>query len=232
MLPPPPPVQTGLQGESASLSRGLHPFPTGHVPSKLQEVQIPLISLPLCRLLYGHLSYITLDMLCAGDITDMRTVCEVHPTEGPWPSLGFQTLTCVEPGALLGGWQFRMAGPLQASEAQHRVAFSWVGEPGVAWARQSTPRALWNQALLEHPGFHMGPGALPTACHPMPPTLCRQDSGESSACLQQSLGPGGWGQGHGSAQGSPHAGGCRPPDSPLMGKPSSLPGRLWGSTRL
>ncbi|XP_045855644.1 serine protease 38 [Meles meles] len=50
--------------------------PQGHVPSKLQEVQIPLISLPLCRLLYGHLSYITLDMLCAGDITDMRTVCE------------------------------------------------------------------------------------------------------------------------------------------------------------
>ncbi|XP_032191029.1 serine protease 38 [Mustela erminea] len=50
--------------------------PQGHVPNKLQEVQIPLISLPLCRLLYGHLSYIMLDMLCAGDIRDMRTVCE------------------------------------------------------------------------------------------------------------------------------------------------------------
>lgn len=142
-------MQTGLQGEPASLSPGLHSFLTGHVPNKLQEVQIPLISLPLCRLLYGHLSYIMPDMLCAGDIRDMRTVCEVHPTEGPRPSLGFQTLTCVEPGVLLGGWQFRTAGPLQASKAQHHVAFSWVGEPGVAWAPQSTPRALWNPALLE-----------------------------------------------------------------------------------
>uniref|UniRef100_A0A452RRF7 tryptase n=1 Tax=Ursus americanus TaxID=9643 RepID=A0A452RRF7_URSAM len=42
----------------------------------LQEAQIPLISLPLCQLLYGHLSYIMLDMLCAGDIRNMRTVCE------------------------------------------------------------------------------------------------------------------------------------------------------------
>ncbi|XP_022347373.1 serine protease 38 [Enhydra lutris kenyoni] len=50
--------------------------PQGHVPNKLQEVQTPLISLPLCQLLYGHLSYIMLDMLCAGDIRDMRTVCE------------------------------------------------------------------------------------------------------------------------------------------------------------
>lgn len=70
------------------LSLGLHSFPTGHIPDKLQEAQIPLISLPLCQLLYGHLSYIMLDMLCAGDIRNMRTVCEVHPTEGQWPSLG------------------------------------------------------------------------------------------------------------------------------------------------
>lgn len=54
---------------------------------------MPLISLPLCQLLYGHLSYIMLDMLCAGDIRNVKTVCEVHPTEGPWPSLGLSDVS-------------------------------------------------------------------------------------------------------------------------------------------
>lgn len=49
---------------------------------------MPLISLPLCQLLYGHLSYIMMDMLCAGDIKNMKTVCEVLPSEGQGPSLG------------------------------------------------------------------------------------------------------------------------------------------------
>ncbi|XP_045336282.1 serine protease 38 [Leopardus geoffroyi] len=48
----------------------------GHTSDKLQEAQMPLISLPLCQLLYGHLSYIMMDMLCAGDIKNMKTVCE------------------------------------------------------------------------------------------------------------------------------------------------------------
>ncbi|KAF3815617.1 hypothetical protein GH733_016509 [Mirounga leonina] len=50
--------------------------PQGRVPEKLQEVRVPLISLPLCQLLYGHLSHVMSDMLCAGDIWNVRTVCE------------------------------------------------------------------------------------------------------------------------------------------------------------
>ncbi|XP_077713573.1 serine protease 38 isoform X1 [Canis aureus] len=50
--------------------------PQGYVTDHLQEAQMPLISLPLCQLLYGHLSYIMLDMLCAGDIRNVKTVCE------------------------------------------------------------------------------------------------------------------------------------------------------------
>nr|XP_055189698.1 serine protease 38 [Nyctereutes procyonoides] len=50
--------------------------PQGYVTDHLQEAQMPLISLPLCQLLYGQLSYIMLDMLCAGDIRNVKTVCE------------------------------------------------------------------------------------------------------------------------------------------------------------
>ncbi|XP_011815912.1 PREDICTED: serine protease 38 [Colobus angolensis palliatus] len=48
----------------------------GETSDELQEVQLPLIPEPWCRLLYGHLSYIMPDMLCAGDILNVKTVCE------------------------------------------------------------------------------------------------------------------------------------------------------------
>ncbi|XP_007113989.2 LOW QUALITY PROTEIN: serine protease 38 [Physeter macrocephalus] len=48
----------------------------GDTSDKLQEVQLPLVPLPLCQLLYGHTSYILPDMLCAGDLRDMKTACE------------------------------------------------------------------------------------------------------------------------------------------------------------
>ena len=63
-------------------SLGLHSFLTGDTSDKLQEVQLPLIPLRLCQLLYGHTSYILSDMLCAGDLRDMKTACEVRPTVG------------------------------------------------------------------------------------------------------------------------------------------------------
>nr|XP_012420186.1 PREDICTED: serine protease 38 [Odobenus rosmarus divergens] len=50
--------------------------PQGRIPEKLQETRMPLISLPLCQLVYGHLSHIMSDMLCAGDVWNVRTVCE------------------------------------------------------------------------------------------------------------------------------------------------------------
>uniref|UniRef100_A0A8I5NUC6 Serine protease 38 n=1 Tax=Papio anubis TaxID=9555 RepID=A0A8I5NUC6_PAPAN len=48
----------------------------GETSDELQEVQLPLIPEPWCRLLYGHVSYIMPDMLCAGDILNVKTVCE------------------------------------------------------------------------------------------------------------------------------------------------------------
>ncbi|XP_065729834.1 serine protease 38 [Phocoena phocoena] len=48
----------------------------GDTSDKLQEVQLPLVPLPLCQLLYGHTSYILPDMLCAGDLRNMKTACE------------------------------------------------------------------------------------------------------------------------------------------------------------
>lgn len=62
----------------------------------------------------------------------------------------------------------------------------------MAWAPQSTPRALWNPALLEQPRFHMGPGALPTAvilCHP--PCAGRTVARAQSACTRASALAGG-----------------------------------------
>ena len=46
---------------------------------------MPLIPLILCQLLYGHPSLIQPDMMCAGDLMNMKTVCEVHPTAGAGP---------------------------------------------------------------------------------------------------------------------------------------------------
>ncbi|XP_057564427.1 serine protease 38 [Hippopotamus amphibius kiboko] len=48
----------------------------GDTTDKLQEVQLPLVPLRLCQLLYGHPSHILPDMLCAGDIRDLKTACE------------------------------------------------------------------------------------------------------------------------------------------------------------
>ncbi|XP_035136786.1 serine protease 38 isoform X1 [Callithrix jacchus] len=48
----------------------------GETSDELQEVQLPLIPQTWCRLLYGHISYIMPDMLCAGDILNIKTVCE------------------------------------------------------------------------------------------------------------------------------------------------------------
>ncbi|XP_003354214.3 serine protease 38 [Sus scrofa] len=48
----------------------------GDTSDKLQEAQLPLIPSPLCQLLYGHTSYILPDMLCAGDLRNMKTVCK------------------------------------------------------------------------------------------------------------------------------------------------------------
>ena len=56
------------------------PPPTGETSDELQEVQLPLILEPWCHLLYGHMFYIMPDMLCAGDILNAKTVCEVCPS--------------------------------------------------------------------------------------------------------------------------------------------------------
>nr|XP_011770689.1 serine protease 38 [Macaca nemestrina] len=67
-IPPPHPRQ--------ALPPHGSPPPTGETSDELQEVQLPLIPEPWCRLLYGHVSYIMPDMLCAGDILNVKTVCE------------------------------------------------------------------------------------------------------------------------------------------------------------
>nr|XP_031527987.1 serine protease 38 [Vicugna pacos] len=48
----------------------------GDTSDKLQEVQQPLVPLRLCQLLYGDTSHVLPDMLCAGDLGDVKTVCE------------------------------------------------------------------------------------------------------------------------------------------------------------
>ncbi|XP_076994065.1 serine protease 38-like isoform X2 [Tamandua tetradactyla] len=48
----------------------------GYTSDLLQEAQLPLISLYLCQLLYGNPSYVMPDMLCAGNVADLKTVCE------------------------------------------------------------------------------------------------------------------------------------------------------------
>lgn len=87
------------------LSQGLLFFLTG-VSDHLQEVQLPLIPLHLCQLLYGHTSYLLPDMMCAGDLRNGKTPCEVCPTTGTVDQVcGFHVFICFEPpGALLSGW--------------------------------------------------------------------------------------------------------------------------------
>ncbi|XP_065771764.1 serine protease 38 [Muntiacus reevesi] len=47
----------------------------GDTSNKLQEVQLPLVPLYLCQQLYGQTN-IQPDMLCAGNIRDMKTACQ------------------------------------------------------------------------------------------------------------------------------------------------------------
>ncbi|XP_019610579.1 serine protease 38 [Rhinolophus sinicus] len=42
----------------------------------LQEAQLPLIPLRLCQQLYGYTSYLLPDMMCAGDLRNVKTACE------------------------------------------------------------------------------------------------------------------------------------------------------------
>lgn len=67
-------------GEDLSLD--LRFFLTGDSSDHLQEVQMPLIPFALCQLLYGQTSYILPDMICAGDLRNLKTVCEVLSTSG------------------------------------------------------------------------------------------------------------------------------------------------------
>ncbi|XP_037679147.1 serine protease 38-like [Choloepus didactylus] len=61
----------------------------------LQEAQLPLISVFLCKLLYGSPSHIMPDMLCAGNLLNIKTVCEgdsggplVCKHNGTWMQIG------------------------------------------------------------------------------------------------------------------------------------------------
>ncbi|KAB0353216.1 hypothetical protein FD755_024070 [Muntiacus reevesi] len=57
---------------SVLFSQGPRPCDTSN---KLQEVQLPLVPLYLCQQLYGQTN-IQPDMLCAGNIRDMKTACQ------------------------------------------------------------------------------------------------------------------------------------------------------------
>ncbi|KAL1779983.1 serine protease 38 [Sigmodon hispidus] len=50
--------------------------PQGNTKIQLQEAQLPLIPKVMCQLLYGFTSYLLPEMLCAGDIKNVRNVCE------------------------------------------------------------------------------------------------------------------------------------------------------------
>ncbi|XP_032253799.1 serine protease 38 [Phoca vitulina] len=72
----PPAQAAAVAHRETPPERGPRLEPPRRVPEKLQEVRVPLIPLPLCQLVYGHLSHVMSDMLCAGDIWNVRTVCE------------------------------------------------------------------------------------------------------------------------------------------------------------
>ncbi|EDM04608.1 similar to novel protein (predicted), isoform CRA_a [Rattus norvegicus] len=50
---------------------------TGETGKDLLEAQLPLIPKFQCQLLYGLTSYLLPEMLCAGDIKNMKNVCEI-----------------------------------------------------------------------------------------------------------------------------------------------------------
>lgn len=66
----------------ADLSLDLRFFLTGDTSDHLQEVQVSLIPFALCQMLYGHTSYILPDMICAGNLGNLKTACEVQSTSG------------------------------------------------------------------------------------------------------------------------------------------------------
>ncbi|KAL6084569.1 hypothetical protein STEG23_009465 [Scotinomys teguina] len=59
----------------------------GDSVKQLQEVQLPLIPKFQCQLLYGFTSYLLPEMLCAGDIKNVKNVCEptlhIRVQQGP-----------------------------------------------------------------------------------------------------------------------------------------------------
>lgn len=70
----------------------------GDTLKQLQEAQLPLIPKFQCQLLYGYVSYLLPEMLCAGDIANVKNVCEVRPI------LSDQSWALVEVGDCWGGW--------------------------------------------------------------------------------------------------------------------------------
>uniref|UniRef100_A0A8C5LFI1 Serine protease 38 n=1 Tax=Jaculus jaculus TaxID=51337 RepID=A0A8C5LFI1_JACJA len=50
--------------------------PQGQTTDYLQEVQLPLMPRVICQRLYGHVSFILPDMLCALDFKNVKNVCE------------------------------------------------------------------------------------------------------------------------------------------------------------
>lgn len=81
------------------LSWGLHFFPTGS-SNHLQEAQLPLIPLRLCQQLYGRTSYLLPDMMCAGDLRNVKTACEVCSTM--WTGTKSGTFMC---SSALSTWE-------------------------------------------------------------------------------------------------------------------------------
>lgn len=59
---------------------------------------MPLISPEMCQLIFGRSSHITPDMLCAGDLQDFKTVCEVRPTAGARGQAQASPMSCLPVG--------------------------------------------------------------------------------------------------------------------------------------
>lgn len=91
---------------------------------------MPLIPLALCQLLYGHTSYILPDMMCAGDLKNVKTVCEVHSTMGMGNQAhGFHGFICLElSGApVLSGWAAPEGLVPAGLRAHCHTARGWAG---------------------------------------------------------------------------------------------------------
>ncbi|XP_040604669.1 serine protease 38 isoform X2 [Mesocricetus auratus] len=71
-----PPPNLSLHGLSCWATGWGHVSQQGDSLKQLQEVQLPLIPMLQCQLLYGFTTYFLPEMLCAGDIKNERNVCE------------------------------------------------------------------------------------------------------------------------------------------------------------